>query len=124
MVAYRLYLEDQGLTPETSPEMPFLLTDGTALAPLGKESDGNTGMNYDDAPTFTAMQRLFLAWANVWRTAIRPQLSAQYLAIDPHSPSEFRCNVIARNINEFAEAFDVHPDDGMWLDPKDRVQIW
>ena len=124
VVAYRLYLEDQRLTPETSPEMPFLLTDGTAMAPLGQESEADAGMNYDDAPTFTAMQRLFLAWANVWRTAIRPQLSAQYLAIDPHSPSEFRCNVIARNIDEFAEAFDVHPGDGMWLDPKDRVQIW
>ena len=28
-------------------------------------------------------------------------------AIDPHSPNEFRCNQIVRNIDEFYEAFDV-----------------
>ena len=124
VVAYRLYLEDRGLTPETSPALPFLLSDDTALAPLGEESDSDTGMAFDGAQAFSAMQRLFLAWANVWRTAIRPQLSAQYLAIDPHSPSEFRCNVISRNVDEFAEAFGVQPGDGMWLAPDDRVQIW
>ena len=46
------------------------------------------------------------------------------LAIDPHSPNEFRCNQIVRNIDEFYATFEVTPDDALWLDPDDRVTIW
>jgi putative endopeptidase len=46
------------------------------------------------------------------------------LAIDPHSPNEFRCNQIVRNIDEFYAVFEVEPDDVLWLDPDDRVRIW
>ncbi len=46
------------------------------------------------------------------------------MAIDPHSPNEFRCNQIVRNIDEFYETFGVTDADELWLDPKDRVTIW
>lgn len=46
------------------------------------------------------------------------------LSIDPHSPAEFRCNQVVRNIAEFHEAFDTRPTDGLWLDEQDRVRIW
>ena len=46
------------------------------------------------------------------------------LAIDPHSPNEFRCNQIVRNIDEFYAAFGVTADDALWLDPAERVTIW
>ena len=49
---------------------------------------------------------------------------ASTLAIDPHSPAEFRCNVIVSNIDEFHEAYGTAPGDGMWRDPADRVTIW
>jgi putative endopeptidase len=29
-----------------------------------------------------------------------------------------------RNIDAFYQAFDVTPDDGLWLDPDQRVTIW
>ncbi|MCZ9300943.1 M13 family metallopeptidase [Corynebacterium marquesiae] len=74
--------------------------------------------------TYTGLQRFFLAWARVWRTAIRPEMATQYLAIDPHSPAEFRCNLIAANIAEFYEAFDVAEDSAMYIAPEDRVTIW
>ena len=51
-------------------------------------------------------------------------MATQYLAIDPHSPAEFRCNLIAANIAEFYEAFDVDKDSPMYLAPADRVTIW
>ena len=70
-----------------------------------------------------ASQRLFLNWAYVWRTKRRKELAQQFLTTDPHSPPEFRAN-IARNLEEFHEAFDVKPGDGLWLDPEDRVRIW
>lgn len=51
-------------------------------------------------------------------------MAAQLLAIDPHAPNEFRCNVIAANIAEFYEAFEVEQGSTMWIDPEDRVTIW
>ena len=71
----------------------------------------------------TGVQRLFLNWAYVWRTKRRQELATTFLATDPHSPPEFRAN-IARNLEEFHEAFGVQPGDGLWLDPDDRVRIW
>ena len=46
------------------------------------------------------------------------------LTIDPHSPNEFRCNQIVRNIDVFYSTFDVTSSDELWLDPEDRVTIW
>ncbi len=46
------------------------------------------------------------------------------LSVDPHSPPEFRANIV-RNLDEFHEAFaTVDADDDLWLDPEDRVRIW
>ncbi|MCO6394293.1 MULTISPECIES: M13 family metallopeptidase [Corynebacterium] len=70
------------------------------------------------------LEELFLAWARVWRSKARPEMAAQLLAIDPHSPNEFRCNVIASNVDEFYEAFDVEPGSPMWIAPEERVKIW
>ena len=69
-------------------------------------------------------QRFFLSWAQVWQYHARPEEVARHLAIDPHSPPEFRCNQIARNIAEFYEAFDIKEGDALWLDPERRVTIW
>ena len=51
-------------------------------------------------------------------------MAKQYLAMDPHSPAEFRCNLIAANIAEFYDAFDVAQDGPMFIEEKDRVTIW
>lgn len=89
-------LAEQGLTPQSAPII-----------------DGITGP-----------QRFFYSWARAWRTATRPQFACQMLAIDPHSPAEFRCNQVLRNLDTFARAFDVTPGDAMWLEPSQRVTIW
>jgi len=69
-------------------------------------------------------QRFFYGWSQVWRTQIRPAEAERRLAIDPHSPAEFRCNAIVRNVAEFYDAFDVQPTDALWLEPTERVRIW
>ena len=94
--AWAASLAEQGLTPHTAPVI-----------------DGITGP-----------QRFFYSWARAWRTATRPQFARQMLAIDPHSPAEFRCNQVLRNLDTFAEAFDVTRSDKMWLEPSQRVTIW
>jgi putative endopeptidase len=72
----------------------------------------------------TAAQRFFLSWAQAWQIAIRPEEALRLLSIDPHSPNEFRCNQIVRNIDAFYVAFAVGPDDALWLAPDERVTIW
>lgn len=69
-------------------------------------------------------QRLFLSWAQVWNGLFRPEDIREQIATDPHSPHEFRCNQIVRNIPQFHEAFDTKPGDAMWLAPEERVSIW
>lgn len=69
-------------------------------------------------------RRLFESWARAWATLRRPESVKQLLAIDPHSPPEFRCNQVVRNIDAFHEAFGTGPDDGLWLAPEERVRIW
>ncbi len=72
----------------------------------------------------TGPQRFFLSWATAWRLKMREAEQIRMLAIDPHSPAEFRCNQVVRNIDEFHEAFGLEPTDALWLDPADRVRIW
>ena len=100
VVAYKKYLEDN------------------SLEDVERQKFGDLEGEY------TGFQRLFLAWARVWRSKARPEMAAQLLAIDPHAPNEFRCNVIAANIAEFYEAFEVEQGSTMWIDPEDRVTIW
>jgi predicted metalloendopeptidase len=71
----------------------------------------------------TGSQRVFLGWAQVWRMATRDAEQIRRLAIDPHSPPEFRANVV-RNLDEFHDAFGVTEGDGMWLPDDERVRIW
>ena len=80
-----------------------------------------------DAPVvdgFTGIQRLFIAWAQGWRTKSRPQNAQMMLSVDPHSPDEFRVNGVVRNIDEFYEAFEVTEDNQLYLSPEERVKIW
>jgi putative endopeptidase len=72
----------------------------------------------------TGDQRFFYAWAECWRTLIRPETAVVRVTTDPHAPGEFRCNQVPKNLAAFHEAFDTKPGDGMWLDPADRVTIW
>ncbi|BDT93357.1 putative zinc metalloprotease [Nocardia sputorum] len=80
-----------------------------------------------DAPVIdglTGLQRVFYGWAQVWRTKARAEEAIRRLATDPHSPPEFRCNAVVRNIDSFHEAFGVQPGDALYLEPAEHVKIW
>ena len=73
---------------------------------------------------FTGDQRFFLSYAHSWRNKNRPEEVRRRIAIDPHSPDEFRCNQIVRNVQEFYDAFGLSEKDQLWLAPSERVRIW
>ena len=72
----------------------------------------------------TGAERFFLSWAQAWQIKARDEEALRLLSIDPHSPNEFRCNQIVRNIDEFAETFGLIESDALWLAPAERVRIW
>jgi putative endopeptidase len=72
----------------------------------------------------TGAQRFFLSRARALRYKARDEECIRLLATGPHSPPEFRCNQVVRNLDEFYRAFDVTPADELWLEPAARVRIW
>jgi predicted metalloendopeptidase len=72
----------------------------------------------------TGDQRVFLGWAQVWRSKQRPEAERQALMTDPHSPAVARVNGPVANIDAWYDAFGVRPGDAMYVKPEDRVRIW
>ncbi len=101
------------------------LTVGENIGDLGGLTIGHKAyvISRDGQADDESRRRLFLNWAYVWRTKRRPEQEQQYLTIDPHSPPEFRANIV-RNLDEFHEVFGTTEGDGLWLDPEQRVRIW
>jgi putative endopeptidase len=72
----------------------------------------------------TPEQRFFIAWAQGWRQNCREAETKRRLAIDPHSPGEFRAVGAAANMDEFVTAFGL-ANDAPVVRPKDRrVTVW
>ncbi len=67
---------------------------------------------------------LFSSMARCWTlTAGRDYL--QMLAnMDVHSFNKVRVNRTMQNFEEFYQTYEIGPDDGMYLPPEDRAQIW
>ena len=72
----------------------------------------------------TPDQRFFLAWAQVWRGASRPEMAAQMIKTDPHSPGQYRIIGTPVNMDAWYEAFNVKPGDKLYKKPEDRIKIW
>jgi putative endopeptidase len=65
-----------------------------------------------------------MGYAQIWRGKIRPEAMRVRLATDPHSPGEFRCNQILKNLTIFHQAFNTRPEDALFLPEERRVAIW
>ena len=73
---------------------------------------------------YTADQRFFMGWAQVWRTLDRDQALRNQVMTDPHSPGEYRVNGVVRNVDAWYVAFGIKPGDKLYLSPDQRVHIW
>jgi len=73
---------------------------------------------------FTGDQRVFMGFAQVWRSKYRDEAVKQQVTTDPHSPAVFRVIGPVRNIDAWYKAFNVQPGDKYYLAPEDRVRIW
>ncbi len=73
---------------------------------------------------YTADQRFFLGFAQLWRDLATDQIWQQLALTDGHSPGRFRTNGIVRNFDPWYEAFNVTEDNALYLPPEDRVRMW
>jgi putative endopeptidase len=73
---------------------------------------------------YTGDQRVFLGWAQVWRTKARPDALKQQVTSDVHSPAQFRVDGPMRNVDAWYDAWSVKAGDKLYLKPEDRVRIW
>jgi putative endopeptidase len=121
------------LAPKQTPDQHVngALTIGENIGDLGGLGIAwkayQVSLNGEEAPVIdglTGAQRFFLSWARIWQQKARDEEVIRLLAIDVHSPGEFRCNQIVRNLDEFYAAFDVGATDELWLEPAARVRIW
>ena len=84
-------------------------------------------LNGEEAPVIdglTGDQRFFMGWAQVWRRLYRDENLEMRITSDPHSHSEARVNGVVRNFDTWYEAFNIQPDDALYLPPEERVKIW
>jgi endothelin-converting enzyme/putative endopeptidase len=82
---------------------------------------------HGDAETIDGMtgdQRFFLAYAQSWQSKVRDEALRDQLLGDTHSPDPFRVNGVVRNMDEWYAAFDVKPENKLWLPPDERVHVW
>jgi putative endopeptidase len=75
-----------------------------------------------DINGFTAEQRFFLGWAQVWASNIRPEAARLRNATDSHPLARFRVNGPLSNMPSFAQAFQCKAGDPMVR--AERCQIW
>ena len=73
---------------------------------------------------FTAAQRFFLAYANVWAQNITEANMRQLTTQDPHSLGEWRVNGALPQIDAWYDAFKIKKGDKLFIPKKDRVNIW
>jgi putative endopeptidase len=131
--ANALIAQFDALSPEETPDITVngALTVGENIGDLGGLSIAYKAylLALKGAPApvidgLTGEQRFFLAWAQAWRGKVRPEELRRRIATDPHSPYEFRCNAIVRNIDEFYTAFGVNEANKLWMKESERVRIW
>jgi putative endopeptidase len=72
----------------------------------------------------TGDQRVFLGWAQAWRSKFRDDALRRQIATDPHSPDMFRVNGVVHNVDGWYGAYDVKPGEKLYLAPDRRVRIW
>jgi putative endopeptidase len=73
---------------------------------------------------FTADQRFFLGYGQIWASNIRIQQARVYAATDPHPEDKFRVNGAVSNMPAFAKAFNCAAGSPMVRSDAVRCRIW
>ena len=76
-----------------------------------------------NAKAMTDDQRFFIAYAQSWRSKVRPEFLKVLLTTDGHAPDQYRADTV-RNIDAWYKAFNIQPGRKLYLAPEARVRVW
>ena len=88
----------------------------TAYKNFGTPSETVSGLTPD--------MRFFIAYAGVWAQNIRDAEALRLTKMDEHSLGQWRVNGILPHIDAWYDAFNVQPDNKLYLVPEKRVKLW
>jgi putative endopeptidase len=71
---------------------------------------------------FTAEQRFFLGWGQIWCQNESPEEARQMALINPHSPPQYRVDGVVSNMPEFRKAFGCQ--EGQPMAPVHSCRVW
>ena len=107
------------------------LTQGENIADLGGVIMGYEAFKKTDQYKKKQMianlnpdQRFFLGYALAWMVNERPEMTANQVKSNVHSPAKFRVLGPLANMPEFYSIFNVKKGDKMWRDENLRIKIW
>ncbi len=105
------------------------LTLGENIADLGglaltSRAHARVSAGTDPIDGMTPAQRLFLAYATLWRSHMSDEMMRTRIQTDPHSPARLRVIGPLSNSSAFAEAFALDDDAVVMRAPEDRIEIW
>jgi putative endopeptidase len=89
--------------------------DGYKASLSGKSAPSLDGLSGD--------QQFFIAFGQNWGSKTREAALRQEVLTDPHAPGEYRAATV-RNIDSWYTAFNVQPEEKLYLASPDRVRIW
>jgi putative endopeptidase len=73
---------------------------------------------------FTDAQRFFIAYATVWAGNVRDAEILRLTKTDPHALSQWRVNGALPQIDAWYDAFNVTPENTLYIPKEKRVAIW
>ncbi len=77
-----------------------------------------------DIDGLTPDQRFFLAYAGVWSANITDEEIRSRTKSDPHALGKWRVNGALAHIDAWYNAFNVQPQDKMFVPKENRLQLW
>ena len=105
------------------------LTLGENIADLGglaltSRAHARVSEGADPIDGMTPAQRLFLAYATLWRSHMSDELMRTRIQTDPHSPARLRVIGPLSNSSAFAAAYGLADDAAVMRAPQERIEIW
>lgn len=72
----------------------------------------------------TPAQRFFIAFAHDYAGSIRPETEKVVVKSDVHSPASLRVNGTVAHIDSWYDAFNITPEDKLYVAPEARARVW
>ncbi|OFZ17978.1 MAG: hypothetical protein A2Z20_06950 [Bdellovibrionales bacterium RBG_16_40_8] len=96
---------------------------GTKFAYLTyKKEAAKRGYSAPDFVGFNEEQQFFLSFAQSWCGKMTPEALRMQVQSDPHPPTEFRVNMVLKNMQPFREAFSCA--EGTNMAPINTCLLW